>query len=701
MSKPELYDQYMITSLPRTPDLDLSEKVVVSTIKYIDTSIIDIGVSKSTISSYITKPTPKLLWSYSLNPTTMVDCMDVLVKDDKKYYVCGLSDRKKFRLLLLETTRSITEDGNANYATTNEFELKLDRKAAAISFMSPEIITVVYVNGSAEEVEFSESTLKFSGVKYTGTKNKDTVVYSEFVNDLEDNLLLTVSRNSKNTIYKLISINSKNSIFEVNSHSVSGVSDDAKFCYSSGSLYQYTNKAIESRSITNFKITNTICVDSIINDEEITSVAAPAPDRILIGNANMIYLINVRFASLLSSFKSSSSSSHPIPDKVFLNQVVPVKGNSTNSYISMAVYLNLKNKDNNVYLNVIDVNVGMNKLSECLGKSLNKSKSTFHEIPELFNIQDTLPSNGEIQEVYSYLKDAREAQDLNKWESILIPYLKNKKTWAQIKSLLSTKPLKTDKVYEFKEFEDDKDRVIDIGFIESVLELIFTEDPLAFANEEFVPEYTLMYLLTNPLFPIKFTSGLIELFSITGNTTLLRQAVNTCPNIPCRDLLDQLVIEQNKETLLDLINRLIGEFSRKEITNNFKQLIQLQGNAVDVVELISKLIGLPGNNNWYLIEILIDVNGLFNWDMEDIKALEEIISHKVEALTINSYNLTLSHQVMLHNKRLSKKAKEKGSSSQLDNLLTLTNHTTSAKFDDASEEANVKVPVYSVERVAF
>ena len=249
----------------------------------------------------------------------------------------------------------------------------------------------------------------------------------------------------------------------------------------------------------------------------------------------------------------------------------------------MAVYLNLKNKDNNVYLNVIDINVGMNKLSECLGKSLNKQKPGFHEIPELFNIQDALPSSDEIQEVYLYLKDAKEAQDLNKWESILIPYLKNKKTWAEIKSLLRAS--KKDKVYEFKEFDVDNDRVIDIGFIDSVLQLIFTEDPLAFANEQFVPEYTLMYLLTNPLFPIRFTLGLIELFSVTGNTTLLRQAINTCPNIPCRDLLDQLVNEENKETLLDLINRIIGEFSRKEITNTFKQLIQ--GNAVDVVELIS------------------------------------------------------------------------------------------------------------------
>ena len=51
--------------------------------------------------------------------------------------------------------------------------------------MSPEIITVLYVNGSVEEVGFSENILQFSGVKYTDTKSNDTVVYSAFVNDLK------------------------------------------------------------------------------------------------------------------------------------------------------------------------------------------------------------------------------------------------------------------------------------------------------------------------------------------------------------------------------------------------------------------------------------------------------------------------------------------------------------------------------------
>ncbi|EMG45327.1 putative U3 snoRNP protein Utp8, partial [Candida maltosa Xu316] len=693
MSQPDLYDQYMITSLPRTPDLKLSDKVVVPRISSVDTSIIDLGISKSVISSHITRPTPKLLWSYALNPTTIVDCMDVLVKDDLKYYVCGLTDRKKSRILVLETTSTLTEDGNANYSTSKELELKVSKSVIGVKFMTAELIVVLYADGSVESVKFVDDELTLTGNKHGSTQKGETIVYNTFIQDLEEDLLLVISNNKKNTIYRLISINPAKSIIEVTS-SVVPLVQDAQYCYISGTLYQYTDKKINSLSISNFTITNTMSVEPIIDDEEPTSITAPAPDRILLGNSNKLYLLNVKFSSLLSTFTSSATSSHPIPDKVYINQVVPVKGNSTNSFISMAVYLNLKNKNNNVYLNVIDINVGLNKLSECLGKSIAKPKLALREVPELFETKET-PQSDEIEEVYQFLKDAKESSDLNKWESILIPYLKNRKSWTSIKSSISKTSKKTDKVYEFKEFEDNLDRVVDINFVESVLDLIFTpSNPPNFVNEGFVPEYTLMYLLTNPLFPIKFTPGLVQLFNNTGNVTLLRQAVNTCPGIPCRDLLLQLVYDDDKETLVDLVNRVHGEFSRQEITSTFKEIFQSDAKSIDVVELIIKMIGLPGLNNWYIIEILIDVNGLFNWDMIDINALSEIIDQKIEGLTVNSYNLTLSNQVMLHN-NISKKTKDVTAANS---LLTLTSKSTSKKpLDDI--DAQRKVPVYSIEKL--
>lgn len=698
MSKPDLYDQYMITSLPRTPDLQLSEKVVVPRISSIDSSIIDLGISKSIISSHITRPTPKLIWSYALNPTTLVDCMDVIVKDDTKYYICGLTDRKKSKLLLLETKRTVTEDGNANYATSNEVELKLNNKVVGVKFMgTQDLITILYENGSVEQVKFSGSELNLGDNKLTTSKSKEKVVFNAFVNDLEEELLLTVSENSKNTIFRLVSINPVKSIIQVSSSSVPLV-EKAQYCYVSGTLYQYSNMKIASLPISNFNIAKTISVSSIIdNEEQIVSLVAPAQDRILLGNASKLYLVNFQFASLLSTFKSSSSSTHPVPDIVYINQVIQVKGNSTNTCVSLAVYLNVKNKDNNVYLNVIDINVGLNKLSECLGKGLDKETNDFHVIPDLFNEDSTNNVNDdEVKEVFELLREAKEAKDLNKWESILIPYLKNRKSWTSIKNSISKKTKKADKVYEFKEFEDNSDRVVDIKFIDSVLDLIFTGNPPEFVDDGFVPEYTLMYLLTNPLFPLKFTPGLVQLFNDTGNTTLLRQAVNTCPGIPCRDLVLQLIFEEDNETMSDLVNRIVGEFSRYEIADTIKDVLQNEGEQVDIIELISKMLKLPGLNNWYIIEILIDVNGLFNWDMVDVNALNEIVTQKIEALTINSYNLTLSNQVLLHSeKKTSKKVKEP---TQLDNLLTLANKDGGKKASDETD-LQQKVPVYSVEKL--
>ncbi|RCK55141.1 U3 small nucleolar RNA-associated protein 8 [Candida viswanathii] len=698
MSKPDLYDQYVITSLPRTPDLTLSEKVIVPRITSIDASIIDLGISKSIIASHITRPTPKLIWSYALNPTTLVDCMDVTTKDDVKYYVCGLTDRKKSKLLLLETKSSVTEDGTTNYATANEVELKVNSRPVGIKFMGgPDLMVVVYENGSVEQVKFVDSQMSLGDNKFTNSKSKEKVVFNAFIQDLEDELLLTVSRDAKNTIYRLIAINPVKSIIQITSSSVPLIKD-AQYCYISGTLYQYSNKHIDSLLVANFATINTICVASIIdNEEQIVSITTPAPDRLLLGNSSKLYLVNFKFASLLSTFQSSSSSAHPVPDIVYINQVVQVKGNSANSSVSMAVYLNLKNKNNNVYLNVIDINVGLNKLSECLGKALEKGTTEFHQIPELFTTEGQASGDAnEVKEVYELLKQAQEAKDLNKWESVLIPYLKNKKSWSSIKSSISKKPKRADKVYEFKEFEDNTDRVVDIKFIDSVLNLIFTSDPPEFVDEGFVPEYTLMYLLTNPLFPLKFTSGLVQLFNDTGNTTLLRQAVNTCPGIPCRDLVVQLVYDSDNDTLTDLVNRIVGEFSPKDITAAFKEVLQSEADLADVIELITKMLKLSELNAWYIIEILIDVNGLLNWDMIDVDALNEIVTQKIDALTVNSYNLTLSNQVLLHSeKKPSKKSKEP---SQLDNILTLVNKDDS-KRGTSEADSQQKVPIYSVEKL--
>ncbi|KAI5967267.1 UTP8 [Candida margitis] len=686
MSSPQLADQYPILSLPRVKDVPLPQKLVFPQPRSADvSSIIDIGVSNSMLASYITKPSPKLIWSYSIKPTVSVECIDVWqASPQKKLYVVGLQERKKSRILVVETGNEKTEDGNFLVSTTSEKELSLKSgsKAVAVKFLSESEIAVVYQTGSVDIVKYGEE-ISF-GATHQG---EGKAIYTTFITDLDDLLLLTISQTETSLTYNLISI-SASKIIPIQSHQTALI--HATFAYNSGILYQYHDGVIDVIPITNFHIQKTVSVSPIIQSDELVSIASPAPDRILLGNANMIYLLNIKFEAILAEFKSVSSSSNPVPDKVYINQVAPVKGASQSTQTTRAYYVNLKNKDNNVYLNVVDVNVGLNKLNECLGKSIEKSGHDLNQVVDLYNNVEGVSSTGdELDQVYQSLKQAHDAKDLNKWESILIPYLKNHKTWDQIKK---SKP--KSKTYQFKEFDVENDRIVDINFINSIFDLIFTTNPLSFKADGFIPEYTLMYLLTNPIYPKAFTSNLIQLLHRTGNITLLKQAIKTCANIPLGDLLHEFITigfhDGDMDIFTELVNRIVSDFAVTEITTSLKSAISQY--STDIIALINKIISTSSHKGWVLIEILVDINGLFNWSQDNVSRLNHIIDTNLAQLDINSYNLTLIDQVQLKKNQLKR---SKGSSD--DGVLTITDQTQLNKKVDS--DLNEKVPLYSIERL--
>ncbi|KAG7664776.1 UTP8 [[Candida] subhashii] len=703
MTSPGLYDQYPITTLPRIPDIPLNSKLITPPQGISNTStIIDFAISKSSIASHVIKPSPRLLWSFTLSPTTIVDCMDVkkIDNEQKKLYVVGKTDRgSKFKLLMIETDQDIN--------TVGDVELELKERVVGVKFYNEDLIVVVYESGSIEYVKYGFQSLEFAEVKYVVDDGRK-VIYSHFVEDLHEKFVVTVGKSSNGLKYSLVSIASSQ-ILEVNSFVKDSIPEDITFSYISGVLYQYCDSQIIATSIVNFQSVSTTNVASLISDKSLVSIEAVAPDRILLGSGNKIHLINIKYSALLSTLESSPNAN--VPDKVYLDNVVTVKGNSQNTMQSKAIYLNLRNKNNNVYVNIIDLNVGLNKLVECLGKSISQPSHELTDIVELYNIDEAANvATQEIQEVYQELKPAQESQDLNKWESILIPYLKNKKPWTAIKKA-SMKSKPTSKVYQFKEFDVDNDRIIDINFISSVLDLIFTieaNDKLKFRNESFIPEYTLMYLFTNPIYPIKFTFGLLELLYKIENLTLLRQAISTCPNIPCGDYLNQLIINEDEDLLHDLINRIIQEFSRIEIIDNFKQIVQIMD--VNLIELINKLIKLNGTTAWLLIEMVIDIAGLFNWSGENIDDLNEIITKKINSLMINSYNLTLINQV-LSNSTIQKKKNKKQNQlqelsiqqTQLDSMLLNKpqQQVIQDDDDDLGIEISQRIPNYSIEKLTL
>lgn len=740
-SRPSFEDLYPLLTLPRIPDLGLADKVVIPPITSIDSTIIDLGISKSIISSYIIKPTPKLIWSFALSPTSVVDCMDVINQDSTKLYVVGITERKKHKLLLIEkkeATEQVAEDVQdaleEGQSGVTSIDLKLDAKVKSVKFYNNgHSIVVLYENGNVELVKHEDHTLTKSSIKYTHTTKKSSaqrLIFSHYINDLEvnpdgseKNLLLLVFGSKGQVIYKLISLNFNTAFLEINSSTVN-TKDIAAIAYNSGYLYQLnlTTKTITSISIVNFSTIKSISVDSLIDGESEISLLAPSVDRLLLSVNNKIHLINFKFASLLDTFESFSNS---MPNKVLISQAVKVPATTAKNSNSMVCFLNLKNKENNVDLNVININLGTNKLSECLNKSIEKPKESSFQglinvIEENFETESK-KSSKELHEIYTTLSDLSKANDVNKWERILIPYLKNE-TWSSISKSI-TKPIKTNqKVYQFREFDVENDRIVDIKFIKQVLLLIFKveDDQVKFISEEFVPEFTIIYLLTNPIFPVELTNGLLKLFNDTNQITLLRQAIITCPNIQVSELLIQLVHEtsnNDNQIFEDLINRLINEFSGGEITKKLKLLIEQRNksniSAINLESLMSRLLTIKNNNNsWYFLELVIDVGGLFNWSLDTVDKLNQLVESKVNALIENSYNLTLTNQALLINQPLSKKKAKKvkkvdsdiitnNQQVQLDSILSIKNNSDRKMVDDSSMVISKKIPSYSLEKLVW
>lgn len=84
---PKLNDPFSLVELPRIADVPVEKRVVLphsqKGLTFQETDVIHLGMSKLIISSYVLKPTPKLVWSFPLSSSTIVDCMDV--KDDSSF----------------------------------------------------------------------------------------------------------------------------------------------------------------------------------------------------------------------------------------------------------------------------------------------------------------------------------------------------------------------------------------------------------------------------------------------------------------------------------------------------------------------------------------------------------------------------------------------------------------------------------------
>lgn len=582
--------------------------------------------------------------------------MDVLDVESSKQYIIGLTERRKFKLLL------INRDGD-NKTTTDE--IKFSTRIAGLK-LDKQFLYVLTEAGIIEVYKIEENKLI---KQFQYGEECDQIVYYKFIDEHEykssSNLLLVIKKVAGVFHIEVVSV-SPTKIFSVINHESKEDLTGSIFVFHQGVLYQLNlqTQEIKALKIEDLTAIKTISVKSLIPEEtelDEVSIHCPSGDRLVLGVKNTIYLINFKYSSLLVKFENTGD--------VFINQVVSVGGTSSKNSDTFAIFLNFNNQEKTIDLNIINLNVGVNKLSECLGKSITKHAEDFKGTPSIMNeaIEKENDSNRKkLVDSFKKLKTFRDQSNVKKFNALILSTMKPKG--------------QSDLV-----FDVNKDSIIDLNFLNEVLSLIFVSDgeELKFFNKEFIPEESLIYLLTHPGFSYKYTKGLLHLFNETQQSRLLRQAILTCSNISIDELVNQFIefakVEKIEvyefEILNDLITRLMNEHSITEITQTFKKF-----EIDNLNQILINLIKFDTLQSLLLLQVIIDIGGLFNWSTNLIVPLQSLVESKINALIANSYNLTLTNQAL--------------NNDQLDTILTITEKS-------GGIELSQKIPQYSVDKLGI
>ncbi|EGV63095.1 U3 snoRNP protein [Yamadazyma tenuis] len=554
-------DFYPILTLPRVSDLPLHSRVIVSPLSSITETNINIAISKSNISSYILYPSPRLVWSYPISPSSVVECMDV--KDDS--YMIGITDRKTFKLLSLNKG---SEESNS---------IKLKHRIANIKF--EEFVWVVLGNGDVLKIDPASLEV----IETISNDEQGTHVFSNL-----DKHILVVTKVSDQLSYKLIH-NGVVTHYEAYT--------DSLFEFNDKHIYRFnkSTKTIEKVDLT-FKVQYSVDLSHLLAEGPF-SLSVPSEDRVVISDNIKMHLVNLKYESKLAEFQFDDNCDHEILTSI------KVKGNSLNTTDTRLFYLKLNSKKNKLNLNLLNLNIEVNTLLANLNKGFKPNEN--REILQLTNL---------IDEVYEIKKDTAVhklvtlyGKDLSKFEIQAIRYLKDQE-------------VKPSHYYSF----DSEDKPVDPQAIEKFVSLIFSKENDTLTIKGKVPKFILYYLLSHKLYPSQYTKGLLRLLLSTGNLRLLKQSITFTPGIDVSDLVEVLIYSDNSTVTNDILVRL-NDYKVEEVIEMFKtklsegenvnglikNLIEL--NNFNSFKLLKNLIDLNGLVSSMRTEVIRKLTELVNY----------------------------------------------------------------------------------------
>ncbi|CAH6722099.1 hypothetical protein CLIB1444_08S01860 [[Candida] jaroonii] len=396
-------DYYPIITLPRVSDIPLPNKVVIPPITNINETIIDVGISKSNISSYIIKPSPRLIWSHPISPSCIIECMD---SKDHQEYIVGVTDRKVHKVI------ELTKEGEQSK------EFKIHKCVKSIKYLGDRIV-MIFQDG---ELMFINDINELENDSSKSTKSKSELIYS----NVGENIII-ITKTKDQFIYK---------VFDLQGNIVNELQErfeQSLFEYNDEFLYKSCNGVLSKMDLS-LKVVKQWDIGI-----DITSMSVSNEDRLIISNDQKIMLVNMRFETLLDTLD--------INEDIYIDNVIKIT--EPNGINTFGLFLKLNNKKNKTTLNITNINVGLNNLVNNLGKKFEKPQTKLVELKSLKNINDIdeeveIPDifqNSDELKILKYFKNIKKLDyySFEDTDSIidinLIPSLFNSKTIEELSQM--------------------------------------------------------------------------------------------------------------------------------------------------------------------------------------------------------------------------------------------------------------------------
>lgn len=357
-------DAFVVTNLPRlSPKSDVGKMCKTSEIIDSSSNDFDLSISGSFLSTFITRPSPKMIWSNALSPQTTVNSMDsfdfsnleLSIGDEiqnKKIFVIGLTERNKHKMRLISYGEKDQEDnvnkGNLSneedenqsisvaneedrtsseldhFKVVNEKTLNVESCLINVKFSkNGEFIYTFHENGNISLWKFSlddENTTPVYTFKNNSLKRGSKIIFNKFIQpeqlNIDSNgnkvekLLLSVEKSRRGLCLHLFSLKA-NEILEIFNKDLNLEINEEEpvqlhFEFDpSGKLIvlNSTNSLLTTISLPNVDQVKSFSIDGIFSHEPTNapvSIMPASTNRILITKGSTIALVDIKFEALLS-----------------------------------------------------------------------------------------------------------------------------------------------------------------------------------------------------------------------------------------------------------------------------------------------------------------------------------------------------------------------------------------------------------------